>query len=389
MQARVTLYGYFFLPGASAYVGNVQLQGATYLGPEPDPPHRWRLLATFPGGLPAGTYDVSVVNPDGKSARLRNSFTVQTAPTWTPGPTATSPPGSLSLDMLVTTDAEGRSRTAFVMLDTIKLWLHIVNSGQTPLSASVGWEVRMPDGTVLDTLSWSGTVSVDPAAPWWALERSIPTDVPTGEYTLAGWLTYAGQTTTLRSVFYLANDLLRADDFADAASDWPSSDTPQTSYGYLDGQYRIWIKQADWSAWATAGTNGTDVVLETDVLLQGSGHGSGALATSISPDGNERIIFAVSHDGRYGLFARSSGAWQTLAGWSQPGALVARGWNHLMLVRLGPRIRIYANGQFLGESQYAGLRSGRLGLYGEGWTADVDARFDNWRAHRLGALVGK
>jgi hypothetical protein len=35
------------------------------------------------------------------------------------------------------------------------------------------------------------------------------------------------------------------------------------------------------------------------------------------------------------------------------------------------------------------IPDGRVGLHTEGWTADVDARFDNWRVYRLGALVGK
>jgi hypothetical protein len=99
-EVRVTIYGYFFEPGASPYIGNTLLRDVVYLGAELEPPHRWRLQATLPAGLAPGVYDVTVVNPGGRSAILPNGFTVTQGQTATPTatgsvtatPTATATP---------------------------------------------------------------------------------------------------------------------------------------------------------------------------------------------------------------------------------------------------------------------------------------------------------
>ncbi len=76
-SVEVTIYGYFLQPGASAYIGTTTLRQVEFLGAEASPPHRWRLKAVLPGGQAPGTYDVTVVNPDGKAGVLRNGFTVR------------------------------------------------------------------------------------------------------------------------------------------------------------------------------------------------------------------------------------------------------------------------------------------------------------------------
>ena len=50
---------------------------------------RWRLRATLPAGLPVGVYDVTVVNPGGRSGVLTGGFTVTQAATATPTRTPT------------------------------------------------------------------------------------------------------------------------------------------------------------------------------------------------------------------------------------------------------------------------------------------------------------
>jgi hypothetical protein len=75
-ETELDIYGYFFQAGASPHVGFTLLQNVEYLGPEPVPPHRWRLRATLPTGLAEGIYDVSVVNPDGRSGLLEDGFSV-------------------------------------------------------------------------------------------------------------------------------------------------------------------------------------------------------------------------------------------------------------------------------------------------------------------------
>jgi hypothetical protein len=86
---EVMIYGYFFEAGATPYIAFTQLTDVDYLGPELEPPHRWRLSATLPAGLAPGVYDVTVVNPDGRAGVLTDGFTITEGPTPTPTPSAT------------------------------------------------------------------------------------------------------------------------------------------------------------------------------------------------------------------------------------------------------------------------------------------------------------
>ena len=90
---EVTIYGYFFQSGASPYIGTTLLQEVEYLGPEPSPPNRWRIRGTLPAGMAPGTYDVTVVNPDGQSGVLDDGFTVTGVVALRPSILTTAPDG--------------------------------------------------------------------------------------------------------------------------------------------------------------------------------------------------------------------------------------------------------------------------------------------------------
>jgi hypothetical protein len=87
---QVMVYGYYFQPGASPYIGNRLLQNVEYLGPETTPPHRWRLRGNLTAGLPIGIYDVTVINPDLRSGVLADGFTITQIATAIPTPTPTA-----------------------------------------------------------------------------------------------------------------------------------------------------------------------------------------------------------------------------------------------------------------------------------------------------------
>ena len=86
---QVTIYGYFFKPGAVPQIGTTTLTSVEFLDPEPASPHRSRIRGVLSAGLPPGTYDVTVTNPGAKAGALRNGFTVTAAPTETLTPMAT------------------------------------------------------------------------------------------------------------------------------------------------------------------------------------------------------------------------------------------------------------------------------------------------------------
>jgi hypothetical protein len=305
--------------------------------------------------------------------------------TRTPTVTPTSPVGDVTLDWAGTTDETDQPRMAFVTLDTIRLWLCINNSGPSPVDAYVSWEVHDPDGFLLDFLSWSGTLTIDPAQPWWYLERQIPTDLLSGQYTFTGSVTYNGQTTTQSAVFYLADDLELADDFSDPNSGWRSDDTANRALGYLDGEYRIWIKTANWTAWvAGPNTRLGDFVVETDARRVDNTDDAYGLLFGVSDSGSRYNALFVDQDG-YFLVARYTDGvgWENLTSWTYSSAInTDQTSNHLMVVRQGSQITVYANGQRLATVSETQLPSaGWQGLIATTWESNADARFDNFRAY--------
>ncbi|MFM7203461.1 MAG: OmpA family protein [Myxococcota bacterium] len=66
----ITLTGTGINEGAKAFIGDVQVIGTSRASGE-------TLRGTVPGGLPAGTYNVTVRNPDGKEAVLQRGFTIK------------------------------------------------------------------------------------------------------------------------------------------------------------------------------------------------------------------------------------------------------------------------------------------------------------------------
>ncbi|MFQ5858097.1 MAG: IPT/TIG domain-containing protein [Anaerolineae bacterium] len=323
VDVRVTIRGQNFQPGANPFIGSTPLQDV-------DQPDTETLHGTLPASLPPGTYDVIVVNPNGKTGLLPGGFTIgdmtatpTASPTRTATPTATSTPTPtptatpmtpavpVAVDWAGTMDEAGQPRMAFVSLDTIKLWLQINNTLSEPVDASVSWEVRSPDGFLIEELSWSGTLTIDPERLYWSLERQIPTDLPSGQYTLTGSVTYAGQTTTQSAMFYLADDLTLADDFSDPGSGWPSVDRTNYAIGYLDGEYRIFIKSSNRSTWATPGLNLSDVVLEVDARNASSISGAYGLMFALSDDGQSHYSLFVSSNGSFQIAKHTPSGWQS------------------------------------------------------------------------------
>jgi hypothetical protein len=366
---------FFYIPGDETVTLWPELPGYTF---EP-PQHYWRhyygvenAVRDFIAYLTTSTPTVTAT-----PTRTRTS-------TPTPTPTPTTTPGVVTVDRAWTTDASGGLRMAFVAGDKVKLWLQLTNSGSSPASAEVAWEVVGHGGYFVEALSWTGTLSVPPGSTAFNIERTVPADAPWGPYTFMGYVTddpIAGPNAEL----YLGTALRLADDFSNPASGWPSGDTTNVAYGYLSGEYRIWIKVNDWWMWTFPGITATDFALEADVRMSGTGTGSAALMFGMTPDASGFYIFGVTRDGRYALYRRVSGSWFPLVSWTaSPAVNTGETSNHLMVVQQAGQVSLYANGTELTTVLTSPAPSGRLGLYAEGWQANLDARFDNFRVYGLG-----
>jgi uncharacterized repeat protein (TIGR01451 family) len=117
----VTITGQNFEAGAMAALAETPLQGVTFV-------HAGQLEATVPGAMPAGTYDLTVINPDNSSDLLPDAFTVL-APA--PPSVDSVAPAQGPIDTPVTLDIRGANFASDISA-TLAL-----NGEQVPLVAPV------------------------------------------------------------------------------------------------------------------------------------------------------------------------------------------------------------------------------------------------------------
>jgi hypothetical protein len=300
-------------------------------------------------------------------------------PSPSPGPTPGGP--AQRAQGATTTDPTNLTRTAFARGDAIWLWGLLANDEGRPVERDVAFQVAAEGGPATDALSWRGTLTLPPGATWFRVERTVPADLPPAVYRLTVTVTAVGEQTSADSWLVVARALTRAEDFADPSGGWPAGGTADSEHGYLGGEYRIAIKAADKTLWATGGARGEDLVVEADVRIE-SGVGAAALVLGLDDAGSDFTIFAIDRAGRYGLYRSTGGAWRALVPWTASPAVPAPGRaGHLMLTRRGDRLRLFIDGQELPAPPAELVPAGRVGLYAEASQPVVEARFDNLRLY--------
>lgn len=113
------------------------------------------------------------------------------------------------------------------------------------------------------------------------------------------------------------------------------------------------------------------------------------MAFGISDDAQQFYAFVVDNQSRYRLERWTGSSWVVLKHWTAaPPLNTEQAVNHVMLVRQGAQIILYANGQYLTTVTDTMLGAGRLGVYVRSLAdPNVDARYDNYRAYRVGSGV--
>jgi hypothetical protein len=340
--------------------------------PSPRPPTRTAGPGSRTPTPPGGTSAPSTATP---------SPTPIILPSPTSAPTPAAPVAALRA---TTTGADGQHiRTAFIRGETIKFWLEVDNQSGAPASVDVEFVAVADSGPAPAELSWRGRVEVPVGIQWLTLERVMPANAPTGQYIFVGNIVYAGTSTAGSSAFQVASALQAADEFGDPSSGWGILDDGDSRSGYLEGAFQILIRIGNRGRWSSAGHRASDFIVEADLRLVGDAGGAAGLAGGLTDDGSGYLVFLTSKDGRYGLFRRGAGSWQTILPMTATPLLATDGSiNHLMLARNGSEIRLYANARLLAVAEDPGGGEGRQALYAEGWTDGFDARFDNWRLYR-------
>ena len=169
-----------------------------------------------------------------------------------------------------------------------------------------------------------------------------------------------------------------SDDFSNPASGWPIGDSSTRSMGYLNGEYRILVKPADYISWTWGDFGASDYRLEVDG--RAAGHSDGAVSLAFGGTAEGFYLFEVSQ-GHFALsrIERGPWIWSSLIGWTSSAAIhTGTQANRLKVVRSGPNITLYINGTQVG-STWDGTYTGTwLGMESEAFSANFDGRFDNF-----------
>ncbi|MBC7262633.1 MAG: hypothetical protein H5T63_11560, partial [Chloroflexi bacterium] len=181
------------------------------------------------------------------------------------------------------------------------------------------------------------------------------------------------------------------DDFSNPSSGWSVGEDADKIYRYLNGEYQIYLKRADWGFAITP-----DLVLPSDYRIEVDARkvSSGSCAYGLvfgarfTADGWETYqVIVLPTDGEFLINKRAlDGSWTTLQDWTYSSAINQHyGTNRIRVDRIGMTIHIYINGtmvanitdsSFTGPGRDAGIRAYSYS------DVPADARFDNFRASR-------
>jgi hypothetical protein len=340
-------------------------------------------LAPTPVGSPTPTATYDQVGT--AVAATLTALAPTTMPTQ-PGPSPTVDPGLLVRAVNSTTTGADPShmQMAFAAGESLSLWVQVENQRAEATSVSLEWVVVGEGGYAPPELAWSGELTVEPGRSWLRLDRTVPGTAPTGPYQFLGTVTFAGTSTTSTSDFYLAGPLQVADAFDDTRHSWPSADTSEARYGYAGGAYSVLLRMGNrWLAiWPQTAQSG-EAAVEADVTIAAGGTGAAGVVVDGTTDGSGFVIFVVDRDGRYSVSRRVDDGWRQLVPWTASPALNVAGLNHLMLVRRGGQLRLYAQNRALAtvDDTPAGIRAG---VYVDAAQAEVEATFDAFRRYASG-----
>jgi uncharacterized repeat protein (TIGR01451 family) len=180
------------------------------------------------------------------------------------------------------------------------------------------------------------------------------------------------------------------DDFSNPGSGWPVANTGNALFEYLNGEYHILVKNANWWFVAGPGVKVSNYTVTVDVRNATGTDGSYGLVFGGADDVSQFYTFEIFPDSSYEIYRYNSG-WTFLTGGASASINPGTATNRLTIERSGSQIKAYANGQLLStltDGTFTGPR--HVGLITSSYNQpNVDARFDNfsvcgsWAANTL------
>lgn len=179
-------------------------------------------------------------------------------------------------------------------------------------------------------------------------------------------------------------EVLLQDDFSNPGSGWDRRTFDEGLTDYADGGYRIFVNEANYSAWANPNkTSYTDVRVEVDAHKIGGVDDNEIGLVCRHSDPSNFYYATISSDGFYGFWKLVNGELGNAGGTDglQPSdaIVLGEGNNHLRLDCIGSTLTLYVNGETVASITDSSLANGDVGVYAGTWdTAGTDILFDNF-----------
>jgi hypothetical protein len=182
--------------------------------------------------------------------------------------------------------------------------------------------------------------------------------------------------------------VLMEDDFGSPRNNWLSEVAEQADKGYEDGEFRFTVYQPEFSSWSYPDPprDFADFALEVDARrVSGPPDNEFGVLVRYQPETDEFYLFAISSDGFYSVQKYQAGEWQQLVKWTESTAIQqGEAVNRLRVTAQGDKMRLFVNGEPLGQVEDASFRSGSVGLIAStGDKGGVAVAFDNLRVRPL------
>jgi hypothetical protein len=142
-----------------------------------------------------------------------------------------------------------------------------------------------------------------------------------------------------------ACQLLYFDDFSDPNSGWPNFEDENRQYEYVDGEYKILVKNAESWAGASPDFQASEYYVGVDVRSDSGVTGSHGIIFGLTEDWSGFYTFEIDPEGYYTVWKYSeNGGWKNLIVEFSPFINKSTELNQLKVKRFGNSIEVYANG---------------------------------------------
>jgi PKD repeat protein len=194
----------------------------------------------------------------------------------------------------------------------------------------------------------------------------------------------ASQTIT---VLPAPSGLLFQDDFRNPSSGWCIGRSALADYAYENGEYSITVKRPYWLYWCWAPQEHRfpeDFIVEVEARQVSGPNGEYGIVWG--KDSDNFYMFAVSTDGRYGMWKQVRDAWQpNPVNWTANSAINrGTGRNRLRLIVKGDTVVLMANDVVLQTVTAPSFGRGYIGLFVGTWdTPGLEVHFDNFKVYSV------